>query len=83
MGAGARVQVVASDRGVLVRSTRTEPMRLGTAHFVDVDDLERKIGRVLGMNPEERCAIGQSARKWYEAKCADFEYRMKKFLSEI
>lgn len=76
-------ELVTSDRGILVGSARTEPMCLGTAYFVDVDDLERQIGLVIEMTPERRRAIGQNARKWYEAQCAAFEERVRTFLSEV
>jgi glycosyltransferase involved in cell wall biosynthesis len=76
-------ELITSDRGILVRSARAETMRLGTAYFVDLDDLERQIGRVLEMKPKERWAIGQNARQWYEAQCAAFEDRMRTFLREV
>jgi hypothetical protein len=57
-------------------------MRLGTRYFVDVDDLERQIGRVIAMKPEERRALGQNARQWYLMQREAFTSAMKAFLAE-
>jgi glycosyltransferase involved in cell wall biosynthesis len=76
-------ELVARDRGVLVRTARAEPMRLGTSHFVDPDDLDRQIARVIAMRIEERQAIGDQARRWYRAQCAAFRAAMETFLIEI
>ena len=75
-------EVVTPNRGVLVRARCSHPMRLGTRYFVDVDDLERQIGRVIAMKPEERRALGQNARQWYLMQREAFTSAMKAFLAE-
>ena len=76
-------ELVTENRGVLVRSERAEPMRLGTSYFVDVDDLERQISRVLDMGQNERRAMGRNARQWYETQCKSFEATMKHLVNGI
>jgi glycosyltransferase involved in cell wall biosynthesis len=76
-------EIVTTNRGVLVRAARSEPMRLGTRYFADVDDLELQIGRVIAMKPEERRALGQNARQWYLTQREAFKSAMKAFLDEI
>jgi glycosyltransferase involved in cell wall biosynthesis len=74
-------ELVTPDRGVLVRASRSEPMRLGTRYFVDPADLERQITRVIAMSPSERHTLGVNARRWYEAQCASFEGALDAFVN--
>jgi glycosyltransferase involved in cell wall biosynthesis len=76
-------ELVTANRGVLVRAARSEPMRLGSRYFVDVDDLELQIGRVIAMKPEERRALGENARQWYLVQREAFRNAMKAFLVEV
>ena len=76
-------EIVMANRGVLVRVSHTEPMRLATRYFVDVDDLGRQIDRVLTMKPDQRRALGENARQWYLTQREAFASAMNAFLVEI
>jgi glycosyltransferase involved in cell wall biosynthesis len=76
-------ELVTKDRGVLVSHSRSEPMCRGHSFFVDVDDLERQIARVLAMPPYERLALGKNARQWYEDHGKAFEAAMRNLVDEV
>lgn len=76
-------ELIAPDRGVLVRWASSKPMRLATSYTVDVDDLERQVARVLAMSPEERAAMGTNARRWYESSRASFNAAIGRFVEEL
>jgi glycosyltransferase involved in cell wall biosynthesis len=76
-------ELVTTDRGVLVSYSRSEPMRLGSSYFVDVDDLERQVVRVLKMGQRERHALGRIARTWYENQTKAFETAMRHLVDEV
>jgi len=76
-------ELVTTDRGVLVSYARSEPMRLGSSYFVDVDDLERQVGRVLKMEERERRALGGNARNWYESQSRAFENAVRNLVDEV
>jgi len=75
-------ELVGTDRGVLVRVARSEPMRLSKKNFVDLDDLESKLQQVLDMSAEARESLGRKARAWYEAQATRFEQALMQILVE-
>jgi glycosyltransferase involved in cell wall biosynthesis len=75
-------ELVTIDRGLLVRPARAEPMRLGTAYYVDIEDLERQVDRVVRMTREQRRLLGNNARRWYETQSAAFAQRLEQFIDE-
>jgi glycosyltransferase involved in cell wall biosynthesis len=92
MGCGAVVvttdappmnELVAPDRGVLIRVARTEPMRRSTRNYIDVTDLETQLTAVFAMSPERRAELGRNARAWYEAQDRRFHDDLSAFLAEI
>jgi glycosyltransferase involved in cell wall biosynthesis len=76
-------ELVTSDRGVLIRVARSEPMRRSTRNFIDVADLEAKLNHVFAMSAEERARLGAKARAWYEAQDLRFQSALRAFLSEV
>lgn len=76
-------ELVAPDRGVLVRVARSEPMRRSRKHYVSVDDLEAKLNLVFAMAPERRAELGRNARVWYEAQDGRFRSALQGFLGEV
>lgn len=76
-------ELVTPERGVLVRVARSEPMRLGTRHFVDLLDLESKLQKVFAMDPTERILLGRNARAWYEGQDRRFEASLCALLAEV
>jgi glycosyltransferase involved in cell wall biosynthesis len=75
-------ELVTPERGVLVRAHRSEPMRLATRYFVDPDDLERQVARVIAMTPEERRRLGDNARRWFEEQRGSFERALSDFVND-
>jgi hypothetical protein len=74
--------LVSPERGLLVRYARSEPQRLGTAYFVDPEDLEAKIERVVRMTAEERAEFGRRAREWFEENDRGFRTRFVKVIRD-
>jgi hypothetical protein len=73
-------ELVGPDRGILVAVDRSEPLRLGTRYFVDVDDLERKIDYAVAMPPQERARFGRAAQEWFRGTDAEFPSKLGKCL---
>jgi hypothetical protein len=65
-------EIVASDRGVLVKYDRTAPRRWGTAYYVDPRSMEDAIHTVIGMSSADKAAYGERARAWFEMNDARF-----------
>ena len=76
-------ELVAPDRGMLVRVARSEPMRRSVKSFVDVADLEVKLTQVFGMPSADRKKLGQNARAWFEAQHTRFETSMQSLLADL
>jgi len=76
-------ELVAPDRGMLVRVARSEPMRRSVKSFVDVADLEVKLNQVFGMSSADRARLGQNARAWFEAQHCRFETSMQSLLADL
>jgi glycosyltransferase involved in cell wall biosynthesis len=75
-------EMVTPDRGVLVRAARYEPMHLATRYFVDPDDLERQVARLIAMSPDERRLLGERARRWYEHQYVSCAESWSRFITE-
>lgn len=76
-------ELVQSDRGVLIRVARSEPLHRSTRYFVDIADLEMKLDQVFSMPPAERRQLGQNARVWYEAQHRRFEASLHALLEML
>jgi hypothetical protein len=66
--------------GVLVPFKRSEPRHLGTNFYVDPNALEAAVERILAMPETEKHALGQAARRRYEAIDAGFRKRVRDLL---
>ncbi len=76
-------ELVASNRGVLVRVEHSEPMCLSTRNYVDVSDLEKQLEAVFVMSPATRAELGRNARAWFEAQDRRFQASLVTFLDEL
>ena len=76
-------ELVTSERGVLIRVERSEPMRRSMRNFIDVADLEAKLTTIFAMSRERRAELGRHARAWYEAQDQRFRNALGAFLAEI
>lgn len=75
-------ELVRPDRGVLIRVTRSEPMRRSMRNYIDVGDLEAKLNQVFKMSSEHRAELGRNARAWYDAQHVRFEKAIRALLDE-
>jgi hypothetical protein len=66
--------------GVLVPFKRSEPRHLGTNFYVDPAALEAAIERIIAMPDAEKRALGEAARRRYEAIDAGFRQRVRDLL---
>lgn len=73
-------ELIRPERGLLVRSNRSEPMRQGIAFEFDEDDLEATIERCLGMEFAEMERRGALARQWFEENDRSFRERLPQLL---
>ncbi len=76
-------ELVAPDRGVLIRVARSEPMRRSRRNYIDVADLEDKLNEVFAMSPQRRAELGRNARAWYDSQNQRFERALRAFLDEL
>lgn len=76
-------ELVAPDRGVLIRVARSEPMRRSMRNYIDVSDLEANLNRVFAMPADRRAELSRNARAWYEAQDARFMKSIQSLLDEL
>ncbi len=76
-------ELVTPEAGLRVAVERSEPMGIGERYFVSLDDLERKIRRVLEMSQAERDAFGRAARERFEAVDHSFRVRIRDCLNAV
>ena len=76
-------ELVGSDRGLVVRVARSEPMCLSRKHYVEIADLETQLTTVFAMSPDARAELSRNARAWYEAQDQRFETSLRAFLDEV
>jgi glycosyltransferase involved in cell wall biosynthesis len=76
-------ELIAPDRGVLVRVARSEPMRRSVKNFVDIADLELRLHQVFDMSSEDRARMGRNARAWFESQHVRFETAMQSLLATL
>jgi hypothetical protein len=75
-------ELAGPDRAVLVPVARTEAMRRGFRHQVDIPALEAQLTRVFAMAVDERAALGARARAWFEAQDRRFQERLQMVLMD-
>jgi glycosyltransferase involved in cell wall biosynthesis len=75
-------ELAGPDRAVLVPVARTEAMRRGFRHQVDISALEAQLSPVFAMTVDERAALGARARGWFEAQDRRFQERLQMVLMD-
>ena len=73
-------ELVATDRGMLVPSHRSEPRHLGENFHADPDALEAAIGALITMPDGKKQGLGLAGRKWFEENARSFAGRIAHFL---
>ncbi len=69
-------ELVQADRGVLVPFSKREPRHLGENFHADPAALEKAIVRLITMSAEEKEALGDAARAWFEENDRGFAGRL-------
>jgi glycosyltransferase involved in cell wall biosynthesis len=69
-------EMVTNERGVLVAYARTGTQQLATTYFVDDAALERGVERMLSLSADERRALSERARAWWEHNDGAFRQRL-------
>jgi hypothetical protein len=76
-------ELVTAERGILVDATSKRTFNVATLHAFDEASLERAVERAIAMSREEREAIGQRAREWFEANERGFVARVDAALRAV
>jgi len=76
-------ELIAPERGLLVPYTSESPRHMGVAYDVDEIALEQTIAELIDKPTEEKSAIGQSARLWYEQNHTAFLKRFAQVVEEL
>ncbi|BDS08459.1 glycosyl transferase [Oceaniferula spumae] len=76
-------ELISPDHGMLVPWNRQEPRNLGTDWFVDPDQLEIIINKLIAMPLEEKQQLGKNARHWYETNHLRFGESLPQALSKM
>ncbi len=69
-------EMVTNERGVLVAYARTGKQQLATTYFVDDDALEAGVERMLAFGANQRRAMSDAARAWWEQNDRGFRQRL-------
>jgi len=76
-------ELITPARGITVPYHHSEPRHLGTNFHVDPDKLEQLIKELLLMPVEQKAALGNHARTWFEQNDADFRSTLPRIIKEI
>ena len=68
---------------MLAETSGSWPFGLGTRYRVSVEALEKKVNELLAMPLEQRRAIGERGRAWFEANDRFFRSRLPNLLREL
>jgi glycosyltransferase involved in cell wall biosynthesis len=69
-------EMVTRERGVLVPYARTGMQKLATTYFVDVDAIERGVETMLSLDVEQRRAMSDASRAWWDDNDRGFRKRL-------
>ncbi len=70
-------------KGILVKYKSKEPQRLGMNYYVDEQDLEKQITKILKMGKEEKEYFKKRSRQWFLSNDRDFKIRFKQFITML
>ena len=76
-------ELVTTERGLLAETSGSWPFGLGMRYSVSVEALEKKVNELLAMPLEQRRAIGERGRAWFEANDRFFRSRLPDLLREL
>lgn len=65
-------EIINEERGVLVKYKSKKPQKLGMNYYVDEDDLENQINKILEMTVQEKRSISEKARQWFVQNDEEF-----------
>lgn len=75
-------ELVDAERGMLVPAHWKNKVRLGDAYGISVEAMTDAVNRILGMNPEQRASMSDTARAWVGENHSAFCHRFKILIDE-
>jgi glycosyltransferase involved in cell wall biosynthesis len=76
-------EMIANDRGLLVRYAASVQQRLGTNFYVEIASLEQKIEMALDLSALRRRELTDNARCWFLANDRYFRARIVEVMREL
>ncbi len=76
-------EIVTKERGVLVKYRSQEPQMLGMNYYVDEDDLEKQIIKMMNISRGKKRKISEESRQWFVKNDRDFRLRFKDFIYKL
>lgn len=76
-------EIVIEERGILVNYRSKEPQMLGMNYYVDENDLEKQIIRMINMSVKEQKNISERSHQWFRENDKDFKQRFKTFMCKL
>lgn len=73
-------ELISAERGVLIPWIRKEPRHLGKNFFVDPGKLEDAIEQLISLPVDEKKALGDAGRRWFEQNDRQFQQKLKEIL---
>ncbi|MFT7861222.1 MAG: glycosyltransferase, partial [Sulfurimonas sp.] len=73
-------ELITADRGILVKYESKMPQRLGMNYYVDKQDLERQINKMIMLSETEHEKLSAASREWYLHNHKAFDVRLKTFI---
>jgi glycosyltransferase involved in cell wall biosynthesis len=76
-------ELVNAERGVVVGYERMQPRKLGFDYFVAGAQLEAAITSLISRSAPEKRALGEAARRWFQANDRAFRVRLREIAPEL
>lgn len=75
-------ELLSNRTGILVPYLKKEPRHLGFNYHVNINDLEKAVSQLITMPEDQKVAVGNAARKWYEQNHEKFEIKINDIIKE-
>ncbi len=76
-------ELICSERGMLIASNRSQPLRLGRRYFCTREDFEQSMDTMLDLDDSQLLAMGKSARYWYLENDIYFRFKFKSIVEKL
>lgn len=76
-------EMITAERGVLAATSRSGTQQLAITYFVDAEALDGAVRRMIALDADERRAIGERARAWWEDNDRAFRQRLVAAIHDV